>query len=375
MKVNFKVWIESEKDYIFDIVQEGTITPEDIEDIRSELDSKGYASVIMTHSGEIFGPNIGTDWHLNKASWRDKKNSINIILSKQKDGNIIKLRTYGHLLTPSGLDALKTLKDSGIIDDTWKIDPNFVQPKEYIDDKYTSFQGGLHGQNPTVGSMINRPVFSKDISSNDLVLWHGTSSKDWEQIQRDGKLVPLFHGNNQQYGYQSRVKHKYNADHLYLATNEDIAWEFAKDRSRDQNRLSDKESWKYIQHDGPSKWPIKPVLLKVKVPNIANLRSDDDPINDILRNVADRIWDKKTDEEKEQIAQYLRKKTGMDLKDPSVTKMIWREDDDTGWPEIEKRIPSRAYKAWIASIKRKGHVAYKGAIPIEYIQEVPFIPR
>lgn len=362
--MNFKIWLI-----------EGSIDPKEVESIKASLEKDGYADVTMTPSGEILGPTSGLDWHRNKASGMDKRRSTNVMMYKGDNYKKIGIRTFGGLVQPGGRDIMQSLKGAGVIDDSWEFDPKFTPPSAYIGHDYTNFQGGMHGEKPTVGSMINRPPLTKDVTPDDLILWHGTSSLDWKKIKEDGKIVPLFHGNNQQHGFESRAKHQYNKDHLYLAANENIAFDFAQQRSRDQNRKLHPKEWEYIKHDGPSRWPIKPVLLKVKVPSIKNLRADDDPVNNILQKIGDRIWERKSDKEKEEITQYLRKKTGYDLKDSSVVRMVWREDDDTGWPEIEAKIPARAYKAWLASIIRKGHVAYEGHIPISNVQEVPFIPR
>ena len=363
MLLEFKLWVEA------------TIDPKQIKDIKASLEKDGYADVTMTANGEVLGPTDGLDWYRNKASDFDRRRSLNMTALQGDGYKKISVHTYGGLVKPQSKELMQALRDSGVIDDTWEFNPRFTQPGEYIGSTYQKFQGGMHGENPTVGGVLKNPAMSKDVSSENLILWHGTSEKDWEQIQKDGALHPLFQGSNQQYGFESRAKHEHNKDHLYLASNENIAWDYAKQRARDQNRKADPDGWQYNQHHGADRWPIKPVLLKVKIPEVANLRADDDAVNDILRNVGDKIWAAKSQQEREELARYLEKKTGYDLKDPSIAKMIWREDDDTGWPEIQAKIPARAYKAWLASIYRKGHVAYKGSIPLSNIQEVPFIPR
>lgn len=278
---------------------------------------------------------------------------------------------YGNLLTPQAIDLIKTLKDSGVIDDSWVIKPR-AKLSEFIGTDQVDFNGGFGGE--TVGKMLEKPPLDRNVPAENLVFWHGTSSKDWEDIQRSGVLKPLYQG-SQEAGFQSRGKNTHNKDHVYLAANEDVAWTYAKDRASHMNEKYFKDEWiRNIRWEHVDRWPIKPVLLKVKIPDTKNLRSDDDPVSDFLRKIGDKVWERKSPEEKQNIAQYIAKKYKTDPKNEKDVKVRWR-DDEIGMSELINKLPARVYNTWLASMYRQKQVAYKGSIPLKYIEEVPFVSR
>lgn len=219
-------------------------------------------------------------------------------------------------------------------------------------------------ESKTVNDIAN-PSSRLTAITKDLVFFHGTSTEDWESIKKIG-----LHSLGSKYvkgGFESRGKYDLNKDIIYLATKIDGAYHYAKTRSADVMRQKMPEEWKWMQYDSECNRPIKPIVIRVRIPDVGKLRSDDDAVAGIMRKLAGRIWDAKPKEEQDRIIKELSAKTGLDVK--QFPASIWRESDD-GFREILNRMPQKAWKAWIASIKRHNQVGYSGFIPPSFLEPI-----
>lgn len=293
---------------------------------------------------------------------KSEKNKIRLLKDKS-----IHLETIGDKIKSSQKKIIKFLMDNNIIDNTWKIEGKNI--KEYLGREFTSFTDPYAPKN--VSDINKLDTISPNIKN--IVLYHGTSEYDWDNIKKSGALYPLFKGSNKQYGYESRFKHEHNKDFIYLATTIDKAWDYAKARARSINQTKDKD-WKYTQGSGTENWMIRPVLLRVEIPDVSNLRADDDIANEKMRNIARNLWDKKSSDEKQEIMQQLSRQKGWEITDPSVGQMIWR-DTDEAFPVILNKLNPKIFNTWLASMLRQDQVAYKGIIPIKFIKEIPIFPK
>jgi hypothetical protein len=214
----------------------------------------------------------------------------------------------------------------------------------------------------------------------NFILYHGTSSEDWEKIKTKG-LVPLFHGSNQKGGFESREKHPENTKVLYLASSKDTALHYAKARcsslkiqaKREGKNTMDDYGGHGVHIDGVH---VYPVVLEVHVPDVARLVADDDYVNEMARALSRKIWSEKEDQEKKAILEKL-KASRTDLSpdwrnwhDPLVQQMLWRETDE-GFKEIMSHIPKERYTQWFESLKQSKQVGYRGIIPPKFLKLLP----
>lgn len=352
--MDFKLWLEVK--YSADLVQQ----------IKDKLATDQSASVWLDAEG-----NVQMDWPFrpdNMSYSRYNKSHDNKIFITPDDKTIM-FDMIGDKVKSAHKKLIKFLVSNGIIDDTWTVKGG-REIGEYLDFKYTYFT------DPDMPKTVRDVDKLQTISPamENITLYHGTSEDDWEKIQKAGALYPLFMGSNKEHGYESRAKHPYNKDLLYLATNARKAWDYALMRAKGGNRRLDPKLWSSMQHSDKQRWTIRPVLLRVTVPDITRLRADDDVVNAKMRNIADKLWNKKSPEEQQQIMIDLSQQRGFVVKDPSIADMLWRETDDA-WPQILAKLNPKIYRAWLASILRTEQVSYKGFIPLRFIKEVPIFPR
>ena len=352
--MNFRLWLEAK--YAPDLVAE----------IKKKLVDDKYTSIWMDDRG-----NVKSGWpnRPDNMSFSKYRKSLDNKVGISADNKTIDFEMVGDKMKPATKKLVKFLMDNGIIDDTWKTKGG-REISEYLGYDYTYFPDEHGPQKPSdVGRM---GTFSAAIQ--DITLYHGTSDYDWKTIQQKGGLMPLFVGTGE-YGFDSRAKHEYNKDLIYLATTRDKAWDYAKTRAQSMNRKYAPQEWKFSQYSGANSWAIKPVLLRVKVPDVSKLRSDDDAVNERMRKIAYRQWKKKSPEEQDRIAKELSKQLGYEIgDDPSTRAFAWRETDE-GFAELLALVNPRMYRAWMASIMRYDQVAYKGIIPLSHVEEIPILPR
>jgi hypothetical protein len=334
---------------------------------KSEFD---VISLTMTGNGEL---HIGDKWHARgntddpeyhpDASGR---RSIKItVLPKNKKIEIRK-GSAGNTLQPKVQQALRALRDAGIIDNTWTIktakEASGYFPKldadGYISKPWSSIPNEVDAQG--LNALVDKAIRLSPESKN-LVFYHGTSSIDWEKIQKVG-LHPLGYGSNTQHGSESRGKHEGNAKVLYLAGSMDKALSYAKTRVDDWNIKKNKSAYIQIQDN-------EPVVLAVHVPDPVKLVADDDAVNDIARKISYRIWKEKSPEEQKHIMAELSAKHGFNVKDPTTGQMLWRETD-AGFAAIMAKLPKSVYAAWRASLSRNDQVGYRGIIPPKFLKRI-----
>lgn len=276
--------------------------------------------------------------------------------------NTIQLRhIVGVHVYPRVQQLLKDLIKKGIIDSSWKIKGDSVGG--YVDRQWTNIPGDI--ETKTVGDLAQQSSrFTSQ--TEDLVFYHGTSEKDWESIQKTG-LHPLGSSYVSAPGYESRGKYEDNKNLIYLATTLDGAWGYAKTKASSVMMKTMPKQYELEKYGSDCDRTIKPIVLRVRIPEISKLRADDDAVNGIMRKWADKIWDKKPKEEQQRIIKELSKKKGFDVS--PFPAFIWRETDD-GFAEILNKVPKSAWKAWMASIRRFDQVGYEGNIPPRFIEPI-----
>ena len=326
------------------------------EDVEKYAQESGYgADMWIDREGNV---TLGHQDGFHRASQR-------IQLDLRSKSVIMRSHVSGTHVWPRVQQLLQDLIKKGIIDSSWSIKAdNIGDYASYGNYKHAS--GDIEKKN--AGDLASQQSRITAVTE-DLTFYHGTSSDDWEKIQKVG-LHPL--GSTfTKGGFESRGKHAGNEGLLYLASKLDDAWAYAKTRTRSVYRAKDPERYKWDQHNSECSFPVKPVVLRVKIPDLAKLRSDDDAANNIMREWAERIWKAKSEEEREQTIDKLIKDTGMEIRKYGIAVAVWRETD-AGFNEIANRVPKRVWHKWLASIKRYKQVGYKGFIPARFIELIKF---
>jgi hypothetical protein len=249
--LNFKLWLEVK--YTSDTLQQ----------IRDKVKANEISHVWLDAEGNVRlgysdrGGGRGRPPEHSYAKYiRSMKNDITMYPSEKK----ISLEMMGDKIKPAHKKLIDFLIKNGIIDDTWKFKGG-DEIGRYVGYDWQTFTDP--DLPTTVGAAKKTKLFSPAIEN--IILYHGTTNYGWDKIQKDGALYPLFTGSNTIYGSESRGKHPLNKDHIYLATNQDKGWHYAKQMAESLTRKLKTEA--------------KPVLLQVKVPDVTKLRSDDDIIN------------------------------------------------------------------------------------------------
>lgn len=335
-------------------------------DFQKAADESEYHVVHITMTGDG-ALHIGERWHARgdkndpeyhpDAGWR---RSLKITLWAKTKTIDIRSGSVGENLKPKVQQAIRSLRDAGIVDNTWTI-KTARQAAYYNDEgKYTYLPNTVDekGIDALTDKMLRLSPVTKD-----MILYHGTSTMDWTKIQKVG-LHPLGYGTNTQYGSESRFKHEGNTKVLYLAGTPDKAMNYAKTRVTDWNIKLRKSEYITAQ-DGSN----DPVILQVQVPDVGRLVADDDIVNELARKIARKLWAAKTPEDQQAIMAELSKQRGFEVKDPSVGMMLWRETDE-GFAEIFAKVPPRIFKAWKASLNRENQVGYRGIIPPKFIKRI-----
>lgn len=351
--MQFKLWLEVK------------YTSDTLKQIQDSIAKDKFVTLWLDMQG-----NIRIGWpEREESSLAQFYRSIDNRTSVSPESKRIVFKMIGDKVKPAHKKIIKFLLDNNIIDNSWTVQGG-SEIGEYIGHTYSHFSDPDLPR--TVADVQKAGILTPAIK--DITLYHGTTSYGWEKIKKAGALYPLFVGTNKTYGPESRAKHKYNKDFLYLATNPDKAWDYAKTMAGAFNRKYHKKEWDYVQHSGAERWTIKPVLLQVKVPDITKLRADDDVANARMRDIAEKLWKQKTPEDQKRIMGELSRKQGFEIKDPSIGRMLWR-DTDEGFEQILARINPKIYNAWMASMLRTDQVAYKGFIPLKYIKEIPIFNK
>jgi len=330
----------------------------------------GVIYLTMTGDGTIHlgdkwlarGDKTDPEYHADSSARRALKMSL-LPAKKQLD---FRNGSVGENLRPKVQQALRSLRDAGIIDSSWTIRTTRGASGYAIDMDDDGYRRSTWKEFPNpidmqgLDALADKAIRLSPVTQH-LVFYHGTSSLDWMTIQRVG-LHPLGKGSNLQHGTESRAKHEGNAGVLYLAGSMEKALSYAKTRVEDWNRR--KHGSPYIHNQDND-----PVVLSVTIPDPARLVADDDAVNEIARSIARKIWQSKSSAEQQQIMANLSKAKGFVVKDPSVGQMLWRETDD-GFAEIMARLPKQIFSRWRASLLRNNQVGYRGIIPPKFIRRV-----
>lgn len=321
------------------------------DDLDKEYVANKIAHVYITKNGEIhlgYNPLEQPERHFSSeiGLWPDRKQIT------------IRKKSIGGKVDPKTQQLLSALLKAQIIDNSWSLDAGNI-----------GFYGARGSQYHHHPEDINTAPLSKmasrsnrfDPTTKELFFYHGTSELDWGRIKKVG-LLPLFQGNTEP-GYESRDKHEYNKDHIYLAPLKETVWHYATVRARAMSKKYAKDS--YWEHSSPCAYPIRPVIIKVRIPDPYKLRADDDVVNGILRKLARKAWDDLPPEQKKSEIARVSKKVGFDIS--SAPDFTWREDDEV-FDQLLKKIPAKSWNMWLASIKKYDQVAYKGRIPPQYLE-------
>jgi len=361
-------------------------SPEVLQQIRADLSKEGFVSIGVDDVGNISLNDPRFQNHGKPLRFNRRMDRIFL-----NDNKTISIDTIGSTIKPAVQKLIKFLLQNNIIDNTWSFNDN-RGIGEFIGYKFTHFPDELADKSPEEVTSIE--PFSRAISK--LILFHGTSQKDWEKIQKFGALTPLFIGSSQVKGFESRAKHWGNKKLLYLATDRKDAWEYAKTRASGvmldiekqlERRIKiaeDQGDWEKSakltrelqqigssRHDSACHRPVKPVLLRVRIPDLSKLRADDDVVNSNMRKIGRWLWNRKSQDEKKEAIARMDKQVGFET--ASMANHIWSNTE--GYEQIISKLPSRIYKAWYASIIRSQQVAYQGSIPIRFIEEIPICPK
>jgi len=337
---------------IFEILNETKLQFSKAAFEKAAKDSEfGVVYLTMTGDGSLYigdGNDI-LDSLYPDASWR---RSIKLTVVPAEKEISIRQSSFGNTLLPKVQQALRSLRDAKIIDNTWKI--RTTREASYYDEfgKFSIKPNPIDTQG--LDALVDKAIRLSPITKN-MVLYHGTSSLDWVTIQKVG-LHPLGYGTNIQPGSESRAKHKGNYKVLYLAGSIEKAMQYAKTRVDDQKRKN-------------KIYDIEPVVLEIQVPDPARLVADDDVVNNIASNIANKLWKSKSTQEQKDIMNNLSQIKGFEVKDPTIGMMLWRETDE-GFNEVMSKIPNSVFKTWKASLIRENQVGYKGIIPPKFIKRV-----
>lgn len=323
-----------------------------LDEIKDKLETDGYATISIDNNGNIISGYHDRDY-TRAISSHNKRGTVGI----NTRSKTLKIPMIGNKIKPLYFKLINFLKQNNIIDNSWKY-VNMENISTYVGSKFTDFEREIN---------IN-DIEQYAPNMNNIILYHGTSEKDWEEVKNKGALLPLFIGSKTA-GFESRAKSDYNKNHIYLASSEEKAWEYATARSRSVNRITNPESWKYMQHQSPCDWAIKPVVLEVQIPDMLKLKTDDDAIIDRMQIVSRKIWEKKPLEEKQKIIKILQKLGKLKNDDQSIAYMLWRETRK-GYAEIMAKFKPSLLKAWYAGLTRTKQVAYSGHIPTKFIKEI-----
>lgn len=333
--LNFGLWLEARWD------------SELVSRIRGELESTGYCTVWMDLEGRVRTGDPMNDREGRPLGLYLRSMSNKVFLNARE--RVAGLEMVGDKLKPAQRKLLKFLADNGVIDPSWRLDSG---------GGVGGYKGWTYGTytDPelpdTVGGAMGSGLLSP--AMDDLVLYHGTTDRGWEGIMRDGGLRPLFSGSNRTVGQESGYKHEMNRGHVYLATRPDKAWFYARQMAESLSaRLGER---------------VKPVVLRVKVPDMSRLRTDDDLINGLFNRAARRIWDSLPEGEKSELRARMPKVGGREADDFWAAKYLMGIDEYRRM--ILGRIGRRAYGAWMASLLRKDQVAYDGAVPLRFLKVV-----
>jgi hypothetical protein len=326
----------------------------------SEESEFGVVYITMTGDGSL---HLGEKWHARgdtndpeyhpDASWR---RSIKITLIPKKKEIQFREGSVGESLKPKVQQALRTLRDKNIIDNTWKITTT-RQAAQNVGNKFVHYTNPIDEKG--LDALTDKALRLTNITK-DMVFYHGTSTLDFEKIKKVG-LHPLGYGSNTQYGSESRGKHEGNNKVLYLAGSVSKALDYAKLRVADWNKKLHGSEYIYDQNNDA-------IVLAVQIPDPARLVADDDAVNEVARRVASSIWKNKSKEDREAICNKLSQEKGFKVNNDSG-EFLWRETEE-GFAEIMSKIPSRIFKTWKASLQRRDQVGYKGIIPPKFIKKV-----
>jgi hypothetical protein len=337
--MQFKVWLEAK-------------IPFTAADVMKAAGDGDYVPMWIDFNGNV---------HLEFQSERSPRAEKINLRPKAKQ---IELRSRGFSgghVWPRLQQLLRSLMDKGIIDATWTVNGGSIG--RYVDRTFESKPEEINAR--TAGELAQKSSRLTPVTE-DLIFYHGTSELDWESIKRVG-LHPL--GSKYVKGaYESRAKHELNKDLIYLASSMQGAWDYAKTRTRSMMKQEMPGKYELFKNSPECDWPMKPVVLRVKIPDIAKLRSDDDAANQIMRKWADILWNKKSKEEQARLIASMSKDRGFDVK--SFPAFVWRETD-AGFSEIMNRVPKRVWMKWLASIRRYQQVGYKGYILPKFLEPIP----
>lgn len=271
-------------------------------------------------------------------------------------------KPLGGKITPRTQQILDALHKAKAIDDSWHISMSSAGRYENHTWKETD---DPHVAKQTSQWAEQESRLTPAIKS--ITLFHGTSTADWERIQKVGLLSLDKSGTG--HSRESRAKHNKNAGVVYLAGDIGVAMRYAESRVEALK--------KKIRGVGP-------VVIQVEVPDISRLVSDDDAVNNVARKVSRKLWEKKTPEWKQDFftrnkPRYYATMFGtLDISDMSVEAImkedslamdLWRESEE-GFNEIMSRLPDRLWEAWLASLRKTDQVGYRGIIPPKFLKRI-----
>ena len=198
-----------------------------------------------------------------------------------------------------------------------------------------------------------------DVGEN-LILYHGTSEQELPTILKYG-LRPLG-SKHTTAGGESRIRMEENKNILYLAGTLQDAYRYADLKARWNMRAKDNTQYSYVEHYEWDHWFIKPIVLKVKVPDFTKLRSDDDRIIYLIKQKASELWSAMPEEQKNiekiKTVEWFNEHN-ISYKPEDISNYLWTISDN-GCNAVIKHIDKSEWNNWKASLASHNQIGYEG---------------
>lgn len=274
--------------------------------------------------------------------------------------------TVANKISSSAQQLLTALYKSGIIDNSWKVEHRDKLGYYNTSGKYINYSPSYANESLLFWMDRKNRIYIGD----NLIFFHGTSTYELPSIKQKGLLYVNLH--NVTSGTASRLKIPDNKKFIYLTPSIETAMMYAKERASKYNREFFRSQWDYMQHTEWTSWEIQPVILQVQIPDMSNLRSDDDRLIQMIKNKAYKIWDIFTPAQKlahaTKAAEWF-KQHNINYTPGEISAFTWVMSDD-GFEYVLPLIDKMEWKNWKKSLAENSQVAYEGIIPPKFISVV-----
>jgi hypothetical protein len=339
------------------MLSEAILSPDVKNAIIDSAKSDPYSSCIiyLTSNGTI---------QLEEPPRNETKAEVTLFFSM----NTIQLRgeRYANKISSGAQQLITSLYKTGLIDSTWKLTKHERLSYHTAGGKYITDFG--HHNDLSLLFWMDRK--NRLFLGNDLTFYHGTSTFDLPLIKKQGLLNLSVKGISG--GTATRLKIEENRKFVYLSTDIETAMSYAKERAGGYNRKYHADAWSYMQYQTWQVWDIQPVILKVTLPDVTKLRSDDDRLIKMIKAKAYEVWQTlPANIKSDQIAKTVQwfKTHNMDYKPEQIETFLWVMSDP-GFEYILPMIDKSEWNNWKRSLEQDKQVAYEGIIPPKFLSVV-----